>query len=224
MRCGGCGEFACGCGLGEDVKEGGVAVAEQVVGLAAMVLLAAYGEQQAVEAELLGPVTHADFDGDGEALANAMGGEGALGGEPLELRDGLLDGRGVDVFLGLEVEVEGAFGDPGGGGDVVDAGVVEALFAEDLDGRSEDLVTAKVGEGFAGWSRGHETRVKQGVGNREYRVRGKQRRWVGGILPINFPTFQLSSFPVSQFPSFPVFQCSRVHVFRCSGVPVCESW
>ena len=32
----------------------------------------------------------------------------------------MLDGGGVDVFLGAEVEVEGSFGDFGGGGDVVD--------------------------------------------------------------------------------------------------------
>ncbi len=57
-----------------------------------------------------------------------------------------MDGGGVNVFLRFEVEVEGALGDVGGGGDVFDAGGGETFFAEDLDGGGEDLLTAEVGE------------------------------------------------------------------------------
>ncbi len=139
--------------------------AEELVGLATVGLLATDGEEKAVQAELLGPVAHADGDGDGEAVADAVGGGSALGGEALEFGDGLVDGGGVDVFFRFEVEVEGALGDFGGAGDVFDAGVVEALPAEEFDGSGEDLIAAQVGQHlFAGWSGRHGFKSRAGNG------------------------------------------------------------
>ena len=126
----------------QDGDEGGVAGAENVVGLAAVLLLAANGDDQPVEVLVVDPELEAGGDGDAELLADAVGGGEALGDELLELADGLLEGGGVDILLGAEIEVEGAFGDFGGGGDVVDRGVGETLLAKDLDGRGEDFATA----------------------------------------------------------------------------------
>jgi hypothetical protein len=74
-------------------------------------------------------------------------------------------GSGVDVFLGFEVKVEGAFGDMGGRSHVFDTGSGEPFLPEDLDGCGEDFLTAQVGEdllasGDAGNGRGtHEIKL-----------------------------------------------------------------
>ena len=123
-----------------------VAGAEDIAGLAAMPGFTADGEEEPVEILLVTPELHANGDGGGEAVAKAGRGADAVVGEGLELSDGEVNGGGVDVLFGFEVEVEGAFGDVGGGGDVLDASVGESFFAEDLDGGDEDLLTAQVGE------------------------------------------------------------------------------
>ncbi len=130
----------------EDGEEVVMAGAKELVGLAAVAGFTADGEEKAVEILLVAPELHANGDGGGEAVADASGGANACVGDGLELGDGEMDGGGVDVFFGLEVEIERAFGDMGGCGDIFDAGGGESLFAEDFDGCGEDLLTAQIGE------------------------------------------------------------------------------
>src|SRR5437868_2546399 len=71
------------------------------------------------------------------------GGEAAAGG--LEARaDGLPNDLAEERFLVREVEVDGALGDPGASGDVVEAGAVEPLLVEDGEGGVEDLLWSLV--------------------------------------------------------------------------------
>jgi hypothetical protein len=135
-------------GFFEDGDEAVVAGAEGFVGLAAVLLFAANGDDQAVEVLLVRPELEAGSDDQGELLAQAVGGGEAFGDEGVELVDGLAEGGGVDVFLGAEVEVQCAFGDLRGGGDVVDGSVGETLLSKDLDSGGEDLAAAQVGEGL----------------------------------------------------------------------------
>jgi len=64
-------EFAGGYAFLQDGDEAGVPDAEAVVGLTAMFLLAAYGEEQAVQALVVDPEFEADGDGDSELFADA---------------------------------------------------------------------------------------------------------------------------------------------------------
>src|SRR5205807_1536140 len=58
---------------------------------------------------------------------------GEASGQPVEQGD-------EDGILVLEVPVDGRPGDPGGGGDVVDAGAVETVLLEQRDGRGQDAL------------------------------------------------------------------------------------
>jgi hypothetical protein len=168
-------EFVGGGCFGKDREEGTVADAEEFVRLAAVALLPAYGGQEAVQALLLFPKTNADGDGGGEAVAYTDGGAGALVRDLLEMLDGLLNGGGVNVLFGLEVEVERALGDLRGGGNVVYRGVCESFAAEDLDRGGEDFVAAEVGENLlAVWDGGHVFQASTGV--RE-EGGGKREEW-----------------------------------------------
>ncbi len=69
-----------------------------------------------------------------------------LAGELGELGEGLLDGGLVDGVLGAEVEVEGAFGEVGGLGDLLHASGFEALVPEDFGGSGEDFGAAELGD------------------------------------------------------------------------------
>ena len=63
--------------------------------------------------------------------AGADGGVGAAGGEEQADQLGVLGQDGLDQgVLVVEVVVEEALGDPGGGGDVLDGGAVDALVDE----------------------------------------------------------------------------------------------
>jgi hypothetical protein len=149
-------DFA-GCdSLLEKGDESVVAGTEGFVGLAAVFLLAAHGDDEPVQVLLVGPELEACGDDDGQLLAQAVGGGYAFGDEGVELVDGLPECGGVNVFLGAEVEVERALGDFGRGSYIVHRGIRETLLTKDFNGGHEDLAPAQVGEGLlAGWGGGH---------------------------------------------------------------------
>ena len=86
--------------------------------------------------------------GDEGAELGFAGGSGEeLGGNfGVEGEDAFAEGGEEEVALGFEVEVDGAFGDAGEGGDLIDGGVVEALFGEHVAGGVEDFDGAKFEE------------------------------------------------------------------------------
>ena len=60
--------------------------------------------------------------------------------------DGLPHHLAEELFLVWEVEVDGAFGEAGALGDVVEARSREPTFTEDLECRRQDLLRSFVGE------------------------------------------------------------------------------
>jgi hypothetical protein len=68
-----------------------------------------------------------------------------LGGDfGVEGEDALAEGGEEEVTFGVEVEVDGAFGDAGVGGDLVDGGGVVAAEGEDVAGGFEDFGGAEL--------------------------------------------------------------------------------
>jgi len=151
----------------EDGDEAFVTRAEDVVGLAAMLLFAADGDDEAIEVLLVHPEFETSGHDDGKFAAEAVGGGEPVGDKGVEFVDRLAEGGGVNVLFGAEVEVEGALGDFRGGGDVVDRGVGKTLLSKDFDGSGEDLPTAQIGEGLlTSLGGGHGIHASTGVGVR----------------------------------------------------------
>src|SRR6202049_3286276 len=71
---------------------------------------------------------------------------------PLDCGDGgLPDHLAKELFLVGEVEVDGALGDSGAIGDVLESGVGEAAFAEDLESGLDDLLGPVLGSSSPFW-------------------------------------------------------------------------
>jgi len=71
---------------------------------------------------------------------------------PLDRGDGrLADHLAEELFLISEVEVDGAFGDPGARRDVLESGVGEPAFPEDLEGGLYDLMRPVLGAPTPFW-------------------------------------------------------------------------
>jgi hypothetical protein len=64
---------------------------------------------------------------------------------------GLADHLAEELFLVGEVEVDGAFGDSGAFGDVLEPGVGEPAFAENLEGGLDDLLGPVLGSSTPFW-------------------------------------------------------------------------
>jgi hypothetical protein len=71
---------------------------------------------------------------------------------PVDCRDGRLpDHLTEELFLVGEVEVDGALGDSGAFGDILESGVGEAAFAENLESGLNDLVGPVLGASTPFW-------------------------------------------------------------------------